>query len=65
MTLLKIKQFLNELYDYEFTGEVKIEKREDEEEISTMVIDEDQDSVGEKTEEKMEYVSLKLVTRRK
>ena len=32
--------------------EVKTEESEDEEEIPTMVIDEDQDSVAEKTEEK-------------
>ena len=52
MTFLKMKQFVNELYDYEFTGEVKINKTEDEEEISTVVIDEDQDIMGEKSEEK-------------
>ena len=52
MTFLKMKQFVNELYDYEFTGEVKINKTEDEEEISAVVIDEDQDTMGEKSEEK-------------
>ena len=52
MTFLKVKQFVNELYDYEFTGEVKINKTEDEEEISTVVIDEDQDTMGEESEEK-------------
>ena len=34
-----MKQFVNKLYDYEFTGEVKIE------EIPTIVIDDDQDGV--------------------
>ena len=37
-----MKQFVNEIYDYEFTGEVNIEESEDEEGILTMVIDEDQ-----------------------
>ena len=32
-----MKQLVNELYHYEFTGEIKIEKSEDEEEILTMV----------------------------
>ena len=50
MTFLKMKRFVNEPYDYEFTGEVKINKTEDEEEISTVVID--QDTMGEKSEEK-------------
>ena len=36
------------MYDHEFTGKVKIEDREDEEETLAMVIDEDYDSVGEK-----------------
>ena len=35
---------------------------EDEEEILVMVIDEDQDSVDEKTEEKMEDVSKPLLS---
>ena len=64
-----MKQFFNELCDYEFTGEVKIEESEDEEEIPTMVIDEDQDSVDEKTEEKKydskPLVSVELETTRK
>ena len=47
-----MKQFVNELYDYELTGEVKIEESEDEEEIPTIVIDQDQDNVDEKMEEK-------------
>ena len=34
-----MKQFVDKLYDYEFTGEVKIE------EILTIVIDDDQDGV--------------------
>ena len=34
-----MKEFVNELYDYELTGEVKIEESEDEEEIPTTVID--------------------------
>ena len=45
-----MKQLVNEMYKYEFTREVKIEQSEDEEEIPTRVIDEDQDSVDEKTE---------------
>ena len=57
-----MKQFVNELYDYEFTGEVKIEESEDEEEITAMVIDEDQGNVDEKTNEKMEDVSKPLVS---
>ena len=68
LSLLKQSTF-NELCDYEFTGEVKIEESEDEEEIPTMVIDEDQDSVDEKTEEKKDdskpLVSVELVTTRK
>ena len=48
MSFLKVKQFVNEMYDHEFTGKVKIEDREDEEETLAMVIDEDYDSVGEK-----------------
>ena len=57
-----MEQFVNELQDYGLTGEVKVEESEDEEEISVMVIDEDQDSVYEKTEEKMEDVSKPLVS---
>ena len=68
LSLLKQSTF-NELCDYEFTGEVKIEESEDEEEIPTMVIDEDQDSVDEKTEEKKDdskpLVSVELETTRK
>ena len=47
LSFLKVKQFVNEMYDHEFTGKVKIEDREDEEETLAMVI-EDYDSVGEK-----------------
>ena len=67
LSLLKQSTF-NELCDYEFTGEVKIEESEDEEEIPTMVIDEDQDSVDEATEGKMEDIFkllVSLLTRRK
>ena len=39
------------------TGEVKIEQREDDKETPTMVIDENQDTLDEKPEEKMEGVS--------
>ena len=46
-----MQQYFNELYDYKLTGEVRIEGG-DEEEIPTMVIDEDQDSIDEETEEK-------------
>ena len=62
ITFLKITQFVNDLYDYELTGEVKIEENEDKEEITTIVIDEDQVSVDEKTEEKMEDVYKPLVS---
>ena len=55
-----MKKFVNEMHNYQFTGEVQIEESEDEEEIPTMVIDDDQDSVDEKTEEKMEDVSEAL-----
>ena len=48
----KLKQFVNELHDYEFSGEVKIEENEDEEEIPTMAIDKDQDILDEQTEGK-------------
>ena len=48
----KLKQFVIELHDYEFSGEVKIEANEDEEEIPTMVIDKDQDILDEQTEGK-------------
>ena len=51
-----MKQFVNELYDYGFTGEGKIEENEDVKEMPTMVIDEDQDIVDEKRNEIMEYI---------
>ena len=36
-----MKQFVKELYDYEFAGEIKVEECEDEdEEIGTVVIEE-------------------------
>ena len=57
-----MKQFVNELYSYEFNGEAKIEESEDGEEMSTMAIDEDQDSVDEKTEEKLGNISKPLVS---
>ena len=57
-----MKQIVNELYDYKFTGETKVEENEDEEEILTMVIDEDRDNVDEKPEEKMEDVYKPLVS---
>ena len=49
-------------HQYKFTGEVKIEESEDEEEILTMVKTIDQDSVNEKSEENMEDVSKPLVS---
>lgn len=52
ITFLQTKQFVIELYDYEFTVEVKIEESEDDKGTPTMVIDENQDSLDEKTEEK-------------
>ena len=52
-----MKQFVIELYDYRFTWEVKMKESEAEEEIPTMIKDEDQDGLDEKTEEKMEDVS--------
>ena len=56
VAFLKIKQFVNEQHDYEFTGEVKMEECEDEEEILTMAVDEDRESLDEKTEGKKEDV---------
>ena len=52
ITFLQTKQLVIELYDYEFTVEVKIEESEDDKGTPTMVIDENQDSLDEKTEEK-------------
>ena len=65
-----MKQFVIELYDYRFTWEVKMKESEAEEEIPTMIKDEDQDGVDEKTEEKWKMFLnykfyIKLVTRRK
>ena len=57
-----IKQFVIELYEYRFTWEVKIKGNEDEEEIPIMLKDEDQNSLDEKPEEKMEDVSKVLVS---
>ena len=45
VTFLKVKKIVSELHDYEFNGEAKIRESEDEDEMLTMVIDEDQDSV--------------------
>ena len=55
-----MKSFVNELYDYEFTGEVKIKESEDAKEIPTMVIDEEDECVDEKTQEKTERFSKPL-----
>ena len=52
-----MKKFFNELYEHEFNGEVKVKEKKYKEQILAMVIDEDQDSVYEKTEEDMEDVS--------
>ena len=52
-----MKKFFNELYEHEFSGEVKVKEKKYKEQILAMVIDEDQDSVYEKTEEDMEDVS--------
>ena len=57
-----MKKFVNELYDYELLGKIKIKQSGDEKEIPTMVIDEDQDSIEEKTKEKMKDVSKPLVS---
>ena len=38
VTLLKMKQYVDKLYDKEFTREIKIEESEEEEEIPIMVI---------------------------
>ena len=62
VTFVKMKKFVSELCDYEFNGEAKIDESENEEEMLTMVIDEDQDSVEEKTEEKLEAVSKSLIS---
>ena len=48
-----MKQLVNEHYEYEFTGKVKVEESEDEE-IPTMVVDENKDTVDNKTKEKTE-----------
>ena len=52
-----MKKFFNELYEHEFNEEVKVKEKKYKEQILAMVIDEDQDSVYEKTEEDMEDVS--------
>ena len=52
-----MKKFFSELYEHEFNGEVKVKEKKYKEQILAMVIDEDQDSVYEKTEEDMEDVS--------
>ena len=57
-----MKKFVNELYDYELRGKIKIKQSGDEKEIPTRVIDEDQDSIEEKTKEKMKDVSKALVS---
>ena len=57
-----MKKFVNELYDYELRGKIKIKQSGDEKEIPTMVIDEDQDSIEEKTKEKMKDISKPLVS---
>ena len=62
VSFLMMKQVVNELNDYEFKGEVKIEESKNEEEIPTMVIDNDQDSIDEKTEAKMKNVSKPLIS---
>ena len=48
-----MKQLVNEHYEYEFTGKFRIEESEDEE-IPTVVIDKNKDSVDNKTKEKTE-----------
>ena len=57
-----MKQFFNELCDYEFTGEVKVDEYEDEEDIPIMVKDEDQNRLDEKAKQKMGDVSKPLVS---
>ena len=57
-----MKKFVTKLYDYGFTGEIKIEETKYEKEIPTMAMDKDQDSVDEKAEEKKEDVSKLLVS---
>ena len=57
-----MKKFVNELYDYELRGKIKIKQSVDEKEIPTRVIDEDQDSIEVKTKEKMKDVSKPLVS---
>ena len=57
-----MNKFVTKLYDYGFTGEIKIEESKNEKEIPTMAMDKDQDSVDEKTEEKKEDVSKLLVS---
>ena len=38
-----MKQFISELYDYEYTGESKSEESEEEDEIPTLVDDDEED----------------------
>ena len=57
-----MKQFFNELCDYEFTGEVKVDEYEDEEDIPIMVKAEDQNRLDEKAKQKMGDVSKPLVS---
>ena len=57
-----MKQFFNELCDYEFTGEVKVDEYEEEEDIQIMVKDEDQNRLDEKAKQKMGDVSKPLVS---
>ena len=60
-----MKQFVKELYDYEFAGEIKDEESEDEEEeIGTVVIEEQegQQDDGETEGDKTEDVTNPLVS---
>ena len=50
MTFLKMKKFISELYDYEYTGEGKSEESEEEDEIPTFVDDDEEDEKSNNNE---------------
>ena len=50
ITFLKMKKFISELYDYEYTGEGKSEESEEEDEIPTFVDDDEEDEKSNNNE---------------
>ena len=50
ITFLKMKKFISELYDYEYTGESKSEETEEEDEIPTFVDDDEEDEKSNNNE---------------